>query len=190
MDRADRTNRLSALVAQARQLRELGQPTTAYLLRVLDALTVEEIAVLGRWQLGDERGEAAVDRLTKLLAEPRQVIRQVLSDCLRLDVWGDYDREYSSARQRYEESGETAMSVETSLGRPPQTYSFLLHGCIQQWQPQHDDLSDLIIEDDDWWEICRGCLVVQGKVFSSTLALMETCRREEWEGWRKLWKWF
>ena len=94
-DRPDRTDRLAAQVTHAERLRTLAGPNTCYLLRVLGALAPEDLEELGRWQLRDERAEAIVDRITAALSEPRQVVPEVLGNCLRLDVWGDYEACYA-----------------------------------------------------------------------------------------------
>jgi hypothetical protein len=190
VERAARTERLTNLVAQARQVQTLAHPTTAYLLRVLDALTPDDIEELSLWQLRNERAEGIVDRITAELGEHRQAVRGVLSDCLRLDVWGDYDRHYAAVRDRYEASGEADAAIERRIGRPPRTYSFLLHGCVDQWRPEQEDFSTLIIEDDTWGAICDGYLVAKGRAFSTKLALMEASVREGWQRWHILWRWF
>lgn len=190
MERVARIERLVDLVAQARQVQALAHPTTAYLLRVLSVLTPDDLEELGRWQLRNERAEGIVDRVTAELGEQRQGVRRVLSDCLRLDVWGDYDRHYATVRQRYEASGEPDVAIERSLRRPPHTYSVLLHGCVNQWLPKQEDFSTLIIEDDRWGAICDGFLVAKGRAFSTKLALMEASIREGWQNWQALWRWF
>ncbi len=190
MERAARTERLANLVAQARRIQVLAQPATAWVLRVLDALSAEDIQELSLWQLHKERAEGIVDRLTVAMGEPRQVVRNVLGKCLQLDLWGNYDQRYLELRECYARSGEPDAAIERTLGRPPLIYSFLIHGCVGQWQPKEGDYSSLIIEDDHWGAICDGFLVAKGRAFSTNLALLEASVREEWLGWQALWKWF
>jgi hypothetical protein len=82
VERAARTERLTDLVAHARRVQALALPTTAYLLRVLHALTPEDFEELSRWQLRKERAESIVDRITAELGEHRQAVRGVLGACL------------------------------------------------------------------------------------------------------------
>src|SRR5262249_35993837 len=145
---------------------------------------------LGRWQLRNERAEAIVDRLTAALGEPRQVVREVLSNCLRLDVWGEYETSYAEAEHRYRASGESDVVIERKIGRPPSCYPFLLHGVIDLWRPGQAYSSTLIIEDDRQYAVCRGYLVAQGRAYTTSLSLLEASVRGQWEGWSVLWRWF
>lgn len=190
VERAARTERLARFVVQARQIRALAYPTTAFLLRVLDDLTPPDIEELSLWQLRNERTESIVDRLTASLGEPRQAVRNVLSDCLRLDLWGDYDYQYPVLRECLIKSGELNAKIERTLGCPPNTYSFLIHGCIDQWRPEVEDYSILMIEDDRWFAICKGFLSAKGRAFATKLDVLEASIRENWRGWQSLWRWF
>lgn len=86
MDKPSRIERLAALAAHAHRVQALAHPTTAYLLRVLTELTTEDIEELSHWHLNCDRAEGIVDRLTADLGENRQVVREVLGKCLRLDL--------------------------------------------------------------------------------------------------------
>src|SRR5262249_8488396 len=148
VERASRSERLASFVAQARELIALARPTTAYLLRVLDALRPDEVEELGKWELDKPKSEGIVDRLTLQLGEHRQVVRETLSRCLRLDVWDDNLEQNEALERRYRESGETDADIEKTLGRPPKVYPFVHHFVVESWRPDQEDYSGLIIEDD------------------------------------------
>jgi hypothetical protein len=169
----------------------LAQPTAAYLLNVLDALTPQNIEELSLWQLRNEHAEGIANRITTDLGEHRNLVRNVLSDFLRLDLWGDHECCYPELQEQYAQSGVQDAEIEKTLGRPPKTYSFLLHGCIGQWKPTTKRYGiTMIIEDDSWCGICSGFLIAKRRAFSTKVALLESSMREEWRGWRELWKWF
>lgn len=191
MERPSRSYRLAALVAQAKNLLELARPTTACILCVLEALTGNDIDELGKWELDKRKSEAIVDRLTAELGENRQVVWEVLSRCLQLDVWGDYSDRNAAVRQRFLESGEDETRIDSLLGKPPTIYPYLDHFVIGTWQPgEQARRTGFIIEDDRWAAICEGYLVAKGMAFLTDLDLMETSAREEWSNWRSFWKWF
>jgi hypothetical protein len=159
-------------------------------LRVLDALTENDIDELGKWELDKPRCEGIVDRLTARLSAPRQVVRETLSRCLRFDVWGGDLARYESLEREYRQSGEHDADIETTLGRPPKVFPFVHHYVIEQWLPDQGHYSGLIIEDNRWWAICNGYLVAKGRAFPTTLVLLETTVKQEWPKWQSLWKWF
>lgn len=190
MERASRSERLASFVAQARALIELARPATAYLLRVLDALKPDEVEELGKWELDKPKSEGIVDRLTAQLGEHRQVVRETLSRCLRLDVWGDNLDRNEALQRRYRESGEKDADIERTLGRPPKVYPFVHHFVVELWRPDQEDYSGLNLEDDRWGAICEGYLVATGRGFPTTLSLLEATVRQEWPKWQVLWRWF
>jgi hypothetical protein len=191
MDQASRSERLGRLAVQAKGLLHLAKPVTAHLLRVLDALTPEDIEELGKWELDKPKTETIVDRLTAELAEHRQVVLEVLGRCLRLDVWGANPKRYASLEQTYRQSGAKDSIIEKQLGRPPKVYPFVSHFVVGLWTPGHENgLTSLIIEDDRWGAICEGYLVAKGLAFPTTLDLMECAIRQQWSKWDVLWTWF
>lgn len=190
MERASRKDRLASFVSQARELVERAQPVTAYVLRVLDALTPDEVEELGKWELDKQKAEGIVDRLTAQLGEHRQLVRETLSRCLQHDVWGDYLERYEALRRTYQESGEQDADIERTLSRPPKMFAFVHHLMLEFWRPDQEDYSFLIIEDDRWGAICDGYLVAKGRAFPTTLSLLEATVRQEWPMWQALWKWF
>jgi hypothetical protein len=191
VEQRSRSDRLESLVAQARRLIELARPTTAYLLRILDRLTADDIDELGKWNLDKPKSEAIVDRLTAELGEHRQVVREVLSRCLQFDAWGDYSDRNAALRQRFLESGEDSTTIDRLLGKPPTVYPYLEHFIIGAWHPEREECGrGLVIEDDRRAAICEGYLVAKGMAFQTDLDLLETSARQEWRKWRLFWKWF
>jgi hypothetical protein len=189
-DRPSRVDRLAAQIVHAERVRALAAPITCYLIRVLTALAPGDVEELSRWQLRNEQAEAVVDRVTGALGEPRLVVRGALSDCLRLDVWGDYGAYYAEVERRYRMSGEADQAIERVLGRPPSRYPLLIHRVIGVWRPGQADYSMLTIEDDRRAAACEGYLVAHGRAFPTNLSLLEVSVREQWQGWPLLWRWF
>ncbi|HEY1188038.1 MAG TPA: hypothetical protein VGE74_10295 [Gemmata sp.] len=163
---------------------------TTSLLRVLDALTPDEVEELGKWELDKPKSEAIVDRLTTQLGEHRPVVRETLSRCLQFDVWGDYLPRSELCERTYRQCGEKDADIERALGCPPKVFAFVDHFVVQLWQPDQEGYSDLIIEDDRWGAICEGYLAAKGRAFPTTLSLLEATVRQGWPKWPVLWKWF
>jgi hypothetical protein len=190
VERASRSDRLASLVSRARAVIELARPTTACLLRVLNALAPDEVEELGRWELDRAKSEDIVDRLTAQLVEPRQAVREALSRCLQFDVWGDDQAHYEALGRTYRDSGDNDAAIERTLGRPPEVYAFVHHFLVETWRPRQEHYSILLIEDDRSGAICKGYLVAKGRAYATTLSLLEASVRQEWPKWQVLWKWF
>jgi len=189
-DRPDRADRLAALVAHAERVRALAGSTTCHTIRVLGALTPADVAELGRWHLRAEPAEAIVDRVTAELGESRPLVRGVLGDCLRLDVWGDYECKYAQAEERYRLGEVRDHAIERKVGRPPACYPFLLHRLTTLWRPAKADCRTLCIEDNRMSAVCDGYLVARGLAFPTRLSLLEASLRGQWKDWPVLWGWF
>jgi hypothetical protein len=190
VEKADRVDRLTAFVDQARRLVELARPQTAYTIRALSSLNSNEIAELGRWKLQNGRVDEIAGRLTEVLSDDRRTIRRVLSDCLMFDLWQDYEQSFEKLKHRYESSEYNDAAIEEILGRPPHTYSFLLHGGLGLWKPETENLGWLLHENDYLAAACSGFLVMKGRAFVSKLDLMEASVREAWDRWQELWRWW
>src|SRR5262249_53842496 len=145
MTKVNRGDRLESFVFQARALIELARPTTAYLLRVLDALRMDEIEKLGKWELDKQKVESIVNRLTIQLGEHRQVVRETLSRFLQFDVWSDNLVRNEALEWEYRQHGGRDADIERTLGRPPKVYPFVHHFVIEQWWPDHESYTSLII---------------------------------------------
>ncbi len=190
MGRAARSDKLAALAAQAREILALSRPTTAYVLRVLDALTASDIQILGQWELDGAKAEGVVDRLTEQMAEKRQVIRKTLSRCLQFDLWGDYSADFETVLRIYRESAKKEVDIERALGCAAGTYSFLHYCRIGLWRSDKKDLSYLLIEDDHRQAVCEGYLVAKRRAFPTSPALLEASIHQDWRNWQALWRWF
>jgi hypothetical protein len=160
------------------------------LLRVLDALTPEEVDELGKWHLDKARSEGIVDRLAADLGERRQVVYEVLGRCLQFDLWKDRLGSYEAAEQAYRQCGERDADIEKMSGRPPRVYAFVHHRLVHLWTPDREDYSISCIENNHWGAIVEGYLIAKGRAFPTTLSLLEATVREQWPKWQVLWRWF
>lgn len=189
MERPSRSEKLSELVIQARVIIELARPTTAYILKILDALGPADIEELGKWDLDKPKTEAIIDRITLNLDQPREIVRVALGRVLQQDVWGNRDHEFQSLEEFYRKSGKKNSEIDRYLGCPPKVYPFYL-GIVQLWHPTEARYDGMIIEDNTQAMICEGYLVAKGLAFPTSLAMLEATVRQNWSNWQALWKWF
>jgi hypothetical protein len=72
VEKASRSDRLASFVSHARTLIRLARPVNTCLLRVLDALTPDDVEEMGKWEIDKQKSESIVDRLTAQLGLHRQ----------------------------------------------------------------------------------------------------------------------
>src|SRR5262245_14273409 len=103
MDIPSRFERLVQLVTEVKHLRAFSQASCS-LLRVLGALTDEEIEELGARHLNKNRHGRLLERLSGDLGMQPAIVWHALAEAMAWDL-EDYRPLYASAKRSYDESG-------------------------------------------------------------------------------------
>jgi hypothetical protein len=185
VEKASRSERLAGFVHHSRALLKAVYPKTNLLLRILDALTADDVEELGKWELDTTKSELIVDRLTAQLEEDRTVLRGILGRCLQHDLWQDSTANHESYKQAYLRSKANESEIEKTLGMPPQAFPYLLHSIVEIWRPTDESRLALMSDDYQWAAICMGYLVTNERAFTSSISLMDCVMRQRWPKWKE-----
>src|SRR5262245_18560480 len=104
-DRSSRAEKLSRFVAHAKRILALARPAKTYVCRVVEKLTVKDVAELGEWELNKQKTAEIVDRVVNQLEVDRGRVETALGGCLRNDLWTDHAAQYPKWERLYRESG-------------------------------------------------------------------------------------
>lgn len=183
---------LADLVAQGKRLLLPTHPSAALILRVLGALSTEDVRQLEGGHLLDAN---RLGDISKSIGEHPDSVKETLYNRIRWDLQ-DYSSYHESARQSYIRSGISESWLLDFFGRHGEagTIYFLLHHQLRTWNPLSQDFAEFVIEesdeDDELPAAVEGYLVTKGLGYSTSVDLLDVSRRDSWANWQGLWSWF
>jgi len=179
-------NRMTELVALARELRSLAMPTRAAL---LDILAVANTDLLATCCSGEASQEHHLRILGDELGYPHRVVTEVVSRFCRLDLT-DYSLKHEDARIYYVSADPLTSDISAWLQGQYQSHAihFVLHNMIFRWAYAESAVYGVGIENNTINKLCKGYLVHSNLAFGSTVELLHHSFLLTWPEWKSLWK--
>ena len=183
------TPSLANLVREAHSFQQECWPHTCVLLKMLCATTTEECAEFDNGRLDED---AVVARLSIRLGVPEREIANLFSREILNSLW-DHADSYSDLMERFRASKKNEADLLRTIGAAPNREkgkAFVLYETIRVWCPEESSLYMDLIENDDFFAICRGCLIKIGAAYPTALHLLQASYRENWPKWEAMWEIF
>jgi hypothetical protein len=173
---------------QSKNILRQAFPHTSMILRLYPNLCEDDI-----WTIRD-RKQLPPTTITRLSAKTG--LSDDIFDVSDLFIRHDFDSSksyYDYLLESYRNAGIDDESLildiesEVSEGKV-----FLLHGLMKVWDSSSNELEGIMIEEsydeDPSLNALEGYLVAQKLAFETSLEILEASYKQQWPGWKKLWK--
>jgi hypothetical protein len=175
------------LIAQATELSEEARPASNYVLKILTAISAEEIQKIVEAQLLLQPVMESIGNRSDI--DSSTVVNVFLRSIL--PAFREYSQIYGKAKDDYDQSNIPNSEVVVALNKNSELdKSFCLYDRIFTWKASKKLLIERNFDDDAFVSICIGHLVARNLAFPNVVKMLRSSRIQQWPQWETLWGYY